>query len=83
MNVITMNSFLLDGPLMTTCERRKQVAERMAFDLIQSTADLTCIRDVRRVLRAEGYHYFDVAILAPVAQMLAFQDSVAAEMSAS
>lgn len=76
-----MMSFLIDGPLMTTIERRTAVCERMARDLAASGEDLTCDRDAVRVLMARGYLTLDVAILAGEARMLAYQEIVAREIS--
>ena len=73
--------FLLDGPMMTTIERRKAVVERMANDLAHCGENLTCDRDAVRVLMAKGYPNLDVAILAGEARALAFQEVVAREMS--
>lgn len=74
-------TYLIDGPLMTTIERRKRVLKRMALDLIQSGEDLTTDRDAVRVLMARGYPTLDVAILAGEARMLAYQEIVAREIS--
>ena len=74
-------SFLIDGPLMTTIERRKALAERMAKDLIRLSAPLESDREAVRALLAKGYRTIDVAILAGEARMLAFQEIVAREMS--
>jgi len=74
-------SFLIDGPLMTTIERRKALTERMAKDLIRLSAPLESDREAVRALLAHGYSTIDVAILAGEARMVAFQDVVAREMS--
>lgn len=76
-----LRTFLLDGPLMTTVDRRKAVLDRMTIDLIQSGEDLTSDRDAVRVLMARGYPTLDVAILAGEARMLAYQEIVAVEIS--
>ncbi len=47
---MALKSFLIDGPLMTTIERRKAVTERMARDLVQNGESLSCDRDAVRVL---------------------------------
>lgn len=73
--------FLIDGPLMTTIERRKATIERMAKDLIRLGAPLGSDREAVRALLAHGYSTVDVAILAEEARMVAFQDVVAREMS--
>jgi hypothetical protein len=75
-------TFLLDGPLMTTIERRRETTERMAKELIQHQA-LANEQDSERLLIAQGYSAIDVAILASEARMLAFQEIVAEEMSKS
>ena len=76
-----MKPFLIDGPLMTTIERRNAVCERMANDMILYPEGLASDRAAVRVLLAMGYSTIDVAILAGEARMLAYQDIVAAEMS--
>lgn len=76
-----MKSFLLDGPLMTTCDRRKAVLERMAKHLAESGEGLVTNRDAVKVLLAKGYHSIDVAVLAGEARMLAYQEIVAREMA--
>lgn len=76
-----MKPYLIDGPLMTTIERRNAVCTRMARDLAASGEDLTCDRDAVRVLMARGYPTLDVAILAGEARMLAYQEIVAREIS--
>jgi hypothetical protein len=73
--------FLLDGPMMTTIERRRDVLERMAAHLAHCGENLTCDRDAVRVLMTRGYATLDVAILAGEARMLAYQEIVAREMS--
>lgn len=75
-----MKPFLIDGPLMTAIERRKDVCERMAKDLVASGEHLQSDRDAVRVLMARGYANLDVAILAGEARMLAYQTIVAREM---
>jgi hypothetical protein len=76
-----MTSFLINGPMMTTIERRQARLEDMAKDLIADSAALATDRDAVRVLLAKGYPTVDVAILAGEARMLAYQEIVAAEMS--
>lgn len=79
-----MNSFLLDGPLMSTFERRKAVLERMAKDLVDhGQVDLMNERDAKAVLSAAGYNRIDVEILAGEARQMAFQSIVADEMGKS
>lgn len=75
-----MKPYLLDGPLMTTIERRQAVLMRMARDLAGCGEPLICDRDAVRVLMACGYPNLDVAILAGEARMLAYQEIVAKEM---
>lgn len=75
-------TFLLDGPLITTINRRRDTIERMAEDLVRSGESLTSDRDAVRVLLARGYSTIDVAILAGEARMVAFQHIVAREMTA-
>jgi hypothetical protein len=75
-----MKPFLIDGPLMTTIERREAVTRRMAKDLIRIGA-LASDRDAVRALLGNGYSTVDVAILAGEARMLAYQEIVGAEMS--
>jgi hypothetical protein len=72
-------TFLIDGPLMTTIERRKHVIERMANDLIEAGA-LASDQEAVRLLSNRGYSLFDVALLAGEARMVAYQEIVAAEM---
>lgn len=74
-------TFLIDGPLMTTIERRQAVVCRMAKVLIASGEALISDRDAVRVLLATGYSTVDVAILAGEARMVAYQEIVAKEMS--
>lgn len=76
-----MKPFLINGPLMTTIERRKAVTKRMAEDLVASGLGLVTDRDAVRVLLAKGYPTIDVAILASEARMVAFQSVVASEMA--
>ncbi len=74
-----MKPFLIDGPLMTTIERRKAVTKRMADDLVASGYGLVTDRDAVRVLLAKGYPTMDVAILAGDARMMGFQQVVSQE----
>ena len=76
-----MKTFLIDGPLMTTPERRAATLARMAVTLLENPEGLAGERDSVRVLMAKGYHNIDVAILAGEARMAAFQEIVAKEMS--
>jgi hypothetical protein len=76
-----MKPYLINGPLMTTIERRQALTVRMAKDLVVYADGLASDRDAVRVLLAKGYHHIDVAILAGEARMVAYQDIVAAEMS--
>lgn len=73
-------SYLLDGPLMTTIERRRHIAERMAKDLIAAGA-LASDQDAIRLLHTRGYALLDVALLAGEARMLAYQEIIGQEMS--
>lgn len=68
---------------METPERRKITMERMAKDLVRSGEPITCDSDAMAVLRQLGYPMVDVAILAPEARMIAYQEIVAAEMGKS
>ena len=74
-------SFLIDGPLMSTIDRRKAVTKKMALDLIAHGESLLCDRDAIRVLLAKGYPTIDVALLAGEARMVAYQEIVASEMA--
>jgi hypothetical protein len=76
-----MKSYLVDGPIMLTLERRKPMIERMAKDLVQHVENLVCDRDAVRILLSKGYRTVDVAILAGEARMVAYQEIVAREMS--
>lgn len=73
--------FLIDGPMMTTPERREQLLKSMAKDLAASGDGLPTDRDAVRVLLAKGYGTINVAILAGEARMLAYQEIVAREMA--
>jgi hypothetical protein len=76
-----MNLYLLDGPLMTTCERRTALLARMTKALVESGQHLASDRDAVRVLMTKGgFHNLEVAILAGEARMLAYQEIVAVEM---
>lgn len=74
-----MKCFLLDGPLMTTIERRKAVTVAMAKTLGEAGVPDT-ERDTVRLLLARGFHHLDVALLVPDARALAYQEIVAREM---
>lgn len=76
-----MKPFLIDGPLMTTIERRQAMTKRMAEELIASGLGLVTDRDAVRVLLAKRYHHIDVAILAGEARVVAFQSVVESEMA--
>ncbi len=78
---VVTKPYLLDGPLMTTPERRKAVLDRMARDLASSGADLGSDRDARRLLTAKGYPDLDVALLAGEARAAACRGIVAREMA--
>lgn len=75
-------TFLLDGPLMTAHERKRQVTKAMA-ELLWAYPDVVCREDAVRVLRSAGYSMFDVDLCVDNARALAFQPIVAREMSAS
>lgn len=77
---LTFKTYLLDGPLMTTTERRQAVLVRMAATLTRLEAYL-CDDDARRVLLREGYPGLDVGLLYQEARALAMQDVVAREIS--
>lgn len=81
MGAAQKKTFLVDGPLVLTIERRRDTIEQMAQHLIRSGENLTCDRDAVRVLLAKGYPTIDVALLAGEARMVAFQDIVAREMA--
>ena len=77
-------AYLMDGPLLCLADRRQAMVERMAATLKATEGlDLSCDDDVVRALRSGGYSAIDVAILAPEARMVAFQDVVAREMAGS
>lgn len=76
-----MKTYLLDGPLMTTCERRKRVLERMAKVLSECGEYVATDRDAVRILMANGFNALDVAVLAGEARMLSYQEIVAREIS--
>lgn len=76
-----MKPYLIDGPLMTTCERRKKTLAQMAKALADSGEHIASDRDAVRVLMAAGYHHLEVALLAGEARMLAYQEIVAREVS--
>lgn len=78
-----MKSFLIDGPMMLTIERRKAMTQRMATDLIELGAPLEDDHVAARFLFNNGYSMFDAALLAGEARALAFQDVVAREMGKS
>lgn len=78
----TKPTFLIDGSLMATIERRKATTIRMAKDLAEAGA-LASDQDAVMLLRSRGYSMFDVALLAGEARMLARQEIVTREMSAS
>jgi hypothetical protein len=75
-----MKSFLIDGPLMTTIERRKAATLRMAKVLIETGEGLATDQDAVRILLASGWSTIDVALLAGEARMLAYQEIVAKQM---
>ena len=72
-------SYLLNGPIMTTTDRRKESIERMAADLVEAGA-LGSDQEACRALFGR-YPMVDVALLAGEARMLAYQEIVAREMS--
>lgn len=74
-----MKLYLLDGPLMTTPERRRETLERMARDLVRHGVPHND-REAVRMLCALNHHHLEVAILAGEARMLAYQEIVAQEM---
>lgn len=77
-----MKPFLIDGPLMTTIERRRAMIENMARTLIDSGEVIQTDPDAVRVLLAKGYGTINVAVLAGEARTLAYQETVVAkEMS--
>lgn len=74
-----MKLYLLDGPLMTTCDRKKAMIERMAKDLVRERAYAND-RDAMRLLYHLGYGDLNVPLLVGPARALAIQEIVAAEM---
>lgn len=76
-------TYLLDGPLMTTVERRNAVRERMTKDLIE--ADVVFDEsEAKRFLRGCGYAALDIELLGPEARQVTFQHRIVArEMSES
>lgn len=76
---MTQRPYLIDGPMMTACERRKATIDRMARDLVAAGA-FHNDDDAKRALRFAGYASLDVEILAAEARMVAMQAIVAAEM---
>ena len=76
-----MKSFLINGSLMTTLERRNATLKQMGKILAESGEGLVTDRDAVRVLLTNGFSAVDVAILAVEARMLAYQEIVAREMS--
>jgi hypothetical protein len=78
---LAMKSFLINGSLMTTLERRNATLKQMGKILAESGEGLVTDRDAVRVLLTNGFSAVDVAILAVEARMLAYQEIVAREMS--
>lgn len=83
----SMVSFLLDGPISTTAERRQEAIERMASDLVEA-----CDQGAVEVLGSDQeacrmlfgrYRMVDVALLAGEARARAQQEIVGREMSRS
>lgn len=74
--------FLLDGPLMSAHQRRRQMIEQMAQDLIEADA-MRDRDDAVSALRAKDYPRFDIFAFVDEARAVAFQEIVAREMSAS
>lgn len=62
--------FLIDGPLMTTIERRNAVRERMTRDLLQADV-MFDEREAKRFLRLSGYAPLDVEVIGPEAHQVA------------
>jgi hypothetical protein len=79
---VVMNSFLIDGPLMSTFDRRKAMIERMAKDLVKFDAAQN-EADAIRSLMARGYSPFAVLRYVDDARQVAFQSIVAREMAKS
>lgn len=77
-----MKTFLIDGPLMTTRERRKAMIVRMAKDLVRERA-YGSDRDAMRLLYHLGYGDLNVPLLVGEARDLAMQIVVTREMSES
>lgn len=73
-------TYLVNGPIMTTCERREALVERMAKDLLR--LDVAHDRqDAIRALHACGYSSVDIHVLIDDARACAFQEIVAVEIS--
>ncbi|WP_375782863.1 hypothetical protein ACE10Z_23400 [Bradyrhizobium sp. Pha-3] len=70
----------IDGPLMAQEQRRADVVQRMAKDLIE-TDTYRCERDAIRILIYRGYPTYDVMALVGYAQQEAEEQLNAAEMS--
>lgn len=77
-----MRCYLIDGPLMTTPERRAARVEAMAF-LLRQTNAYADRGDAVRFLMARGFSTLDILLLVDDARQVAVQDVVAREMGAS
>jgi hypothetical protein len=74
--------FLIDGPLMTTPERRTRLIKSMALELVKHGA-AGDRGDAIHVLHALHYGVVNIHCLVDEARTLAMQEIVAKEMSAS
>lgn len=73
-------TYLLDGPLMLTPERRAAMTLQMAAILLADDAHVDR-GDAIRCLRGREYNAIDVMMLVDDARAVAVQDLVAKEMS--
>lgn len=73
---------LVDGSLSTRRTARSSLVERMAKDLLRFAA-FGQEADAIRSLFGAGYSMADIVMLVDDARMLAYQDTVAKEMSES
>jgi len=77
---MTRKSFLLDGPLVLTTERRAVVVQQMAERLVEANV-FACAQDSFRVLDHAGFVVMDIALLLEDARAVAQLTVVAKEMS--
>lgn len=74
-------NFLLSGSNAQAQQRRKDLAERMARDLLKAPETLVDDCDAVRFLRCKGYGHIDVAVAGVDARYLACQEIIAREIS--